>query len=120
MFRIPLCLRLPQCAGADRTPNSTDDEFLDYIHSNYYRNTSRAAVAKILDLYPSDPAAGSPFNTGDKYAYSPQFKRMSAFQGDFFGQAPRRLFVQHLAEKQPIYSYRTSSHPGATYGREGY
>ncbi|TFK85744.1 alpha/beta-hydrolase, partial [Polyporus arcularius HHB13444] len=101
---------------------TTDDEFLDYIHSNYYRNTSRAAVAKILDLYPSDPAAGSPFNTGDKYAYSPQFKRMSAFQGDFFGQAPRRLFVQHLAEKQPVYSYLSNYHTvdgiGAAHGME--
>ncbi len=94
---------------ADCTLHSTDEEFLNYVHSNYYRNTSRQAVAKILDLYPSDPALGSPYNTGDNFAYSPQSKRMSAFQGDFIEQAPRRLFVQHLAEKQPVYAYCTSS-----------
>ena len=87
--------------------NSTDDEFLDYIQSNYYRNTSRDAVAKVLELYPSDPGAGSPYNTGDNFTYTPQYKRMSAFQGDFIEHAPRRLFVQHLSATQPVYTYCT-------------
>ncbi|KAI0682884.1 carotenoid ester lipase [Cerioporus squamosus] len=101
---------------------TTDEEFLDYIHSNYYVNTSRAAVAKILDLYPSDPAAGSPYNTGDNFTYTPQYKRMSAFQGDFIEHAPRRLFVQHLAQKQPVYTYLSNSQHidgiGAPHGSE--
>ncbi|TFK85745.1 carotenoid ester lipase [Polyporus arcularius HHB13444] len=101
---------------------TTDEEFLDYVHSNYYRNTSREAVEKILDLYPSDPALGSPYNTGDNFTYSPQYKRMSAFQGDFIEQAPRRLFVQHLAEKQPVYAYLSNFHKvdgiGAAHGTE--
>lgn len=88
---------------------STDDEFLSYVNSNFFNTTPRAAVAKILTLYPSDPAAGSPFGTGDEFAYSPQYKRMSAFQGDYIEQAPRRVFVQKLAESQPVYSYCASS-----------
>ena len=71
-----------------------------------YSNTPIDAVAKILDLYSSNPAAGSPFGTGDEFAYSPQYKRMAAFQGDFIEQAPRRLFVSTLSPKQPVYSYR--------------
>ncbi len=109
VYHIPHSSSLPQYADPARTLNSTDDEFLEYVNTNYYRNTSRAAAAKILDLYPADPAAGSPYNTGNEFAYSPQYKRMAAFQGDFFLHAPRRTFVQHLAEKQPVYSYRTSS-----------
>ena len=30
---------------------------------------------------------------------------MSAFQGDFIEQAPRRLFVRTLGDRQPVYSY---------------
>ena len=89
----------------------TSDEFLDYINSIFYPNTSRAAVAKLLDLYPSDPAAGAPFDTGDKFAYSPQYKRMAALQGDYIEQAPRRLFVQTLASQQPVYCYCMSYIP---------
>ncbi|RPD60509.1 carotenoid ester lipase [Lentinus tigrinus ALCF2SS1-7] len=101
---------------------TTDEEFLDYVHANFYRNTSREAVAKILELYPSDPAVGAPYNTGSDFAYSPQYKRMASFQGDFIEQAPRRLFVQHLAEKQPVYSYLSNFHKvdgiGAAHGTE--
>lgn len=83
----------------------TDEEFLDYVQSVYYRNTSRAVVAPVLDLYPSDPAAGSPFGTGDEFAYTPQYKRIAAFVGDFGFQAPRRFFVQQLSGGQPVWSY---------------
>ena len=88
--------------GCDRT----DDDFLDYLHNNYIRNASRGALREVLRLYPSDPAAGSPFGTGDAFAYTPQYKRMSAFQGDFVLQAPRRLFVQQLSGRQPAWAYR--------------
>ena len=97
------------CSGSlNRASDSTDDEFLSYINSNFYRNTPRSVVAKLLELYPSDPALGSPFDTGDAFAFSPQFKRMAALQGDFIEQAPRRLFVQTLAKTQPVFSYRAS------------
>ena len=83
----------------------SDEEFLDYVQSVYYRNTSRAAVSPILDLYPSDPAAGSPFGTGAEFAYTPQYKRMAAFEGDFLLQGPRRFIVQQLSDRQPVWSY---------------
>ncbi|KAI1788049.1 carotenoid ester lipase [Ganoderma leucocontextum] len=100
---------------------TTDEEFLDYLESYYYLNTPADEVAKILELYPSDPAAGSPYNTGDNDAYSPQYKRMSSWQGDFIA-APRRLFTQYLADKQPVYVYLSNFHQvdgiGAAHGTE--
>lgn len=36
----------------------------------------KAAAARILELYPDDPALGSPFNTGnDTFGLSPGYKR---------------------------------------------
>ena len=58
---------------------------------------------KLLHLYPSDPTAGAPYNTGDNSVYSPQYKRIvAALQGDFIEVAPRRLFTQSLANRQPV------------------
>ncbi|TBU55940.1 carotenoid ester lipase [Dichomitus squalens] len=124
--------QIPLVAGNDQDEGTafafptlditTDDEFLEYINSNFYSNTPRDEVGKILELYPSDPADGAPYNTGDSFAYSPQYKRMAAFQGDFIEIAPRRLFTQYLAEKQPVYSYLSNFHKvegiGAAHGTE--
>ena len=85
---------------------STDEEFLEYLETFYYQNTPADEVAKILELYSSDPAAGAPYNTGDADAYSPQYKRISSWQGDFIEVAPRRLFTHYLSDKQPVYVYR--------------
>ncbi|OBZ66769.1 Lipase 4 [Grifola frondosa] len=85
--------------------HSTDEEFAKYVTENYYTHTNQSEIAKLLDMYPSDPVVGSPYGTEDSYAYTPAFKRMAAFQGDFIVQAPRRLFTQQLAEKQPVWSF---------------
>ncbi|PIL25406.1 hypothetical protein GSI_13296 [Ganoderma sinense ZZ0214-1] len=67
------------------------------VASNWFPTTPRAALARLLELYPSDPAAGSPFGTGDDNAFTPQFKRMAALQGDILFIAPRRLLTQTRA-----------------------
>ncbi|OSC99767.1 carotenoid ester lipase precursor [Trametes coccinea BRFM310] len=84
---------------------TTDAEFFDYVSSNFYPRATNAEIAQILDLYPADPADGSPFETGDLFAYSPQYKRISAFQGDWIEQAPRRLLTKVLSPKQPVYAF---------------
>ncbi|KAM5545368.1 hypothetical protein V8D89_000981 [Ganoderma adspersum] len=123
---------IPVVAGSDQDEGTafafptlnitTDEEFLGYINSNFFPKTPRGDVAKLLDLYPSDPAAGAPYNTGDNYAYSPQYKRMAALQGDFIEVAPRRLFTQYLANRQQVYSYLSNFHKiegiGAAHGTE--
>ena len=87
---------------------STDEDFLDYVQSIFYRNTSREPVTKILDLYPSNPADGSPFDTGNNFSYTPQYKRISAVQGDLLFQAPRRLLLDTYASTHRAYSFRKS------------
>jgi acetylcholinesterase len=44
-----------------RTPNET----IAYIREFFFPNASDAQLNMLAALYPSDPAAGSPFNTGD-------------------------------------------------------
>ncbi len=63
-------------------------------------------MTRLLELYPSDPAAGSPFGTGDNFTFTPEYKRMAALQGDLLFIAPRRLLTQTLAGRQAVYSYR--------------
>ena len=58
-------------------------------------------------LYPNDPAQGSPFGTGDENQLSPQYKRMSAIQGDLVFQAPRRFFLTQCASMQDPWTFGT-------------
>ncbi|KAJ7074807.1 Alpha/Beta hydrolase protein [Mycena amicta] len=62
-------------------------------------------IAKVAELYPEDPSLGSPFNTGTANALTPQFKRISAFQGDYIFQAGRRPFLKQASNRQPTWSY---------------
>jgi len=84
---------------------TTDSEFLTYIHTYYTPSASVDEVKQVLDLYPQDPACGSPFNTSDQNALTPQFKRLAAFQGDAIFQSPRRFFLQERAGKQETWSF---------------
>jgi hypothetical protein len=56
-----------------RTPNET----IAYIKEFYFPKVSDAQLNTLAALYPSDPAAGSPFNTSDLNALTPQFKRIA-------------------------------------------
>lgn len=83
----------------------TDDEFADFLRQVWFPGASRADVEPILEAYSSDPAAGSPFDTGNANAISSQYKRIAAVQGDWFFQAQRRTLLKEYASKQPAYSY---------------
>ena len=87
----------------------TDAEFLSYVALNWFPTTPRAQLARLLELYPSDPAAGSPFGTGEDNQFTPQFKRMAALQGDILFIAPRRLLTRTRAGAgaggQAVYSF---------------
>jgi acetylcholinesterase len=62
----------------------------------------------LLELYPQNVTQGSPFDTGDQNALTPQFKRISAILGDLVFQAPRRFFLRQRSGKQKTWSYRAS------------
>lgn len=52
-----------------------------------------------------DVTMGSPYNTSQLNALTPQFKRFASFQGDVVFQAPRRYFFKVAASTQKIWSY---------------
>lgn len=97
------------CYDSRKSPHfktyRTDAEFLDYLHQFYFPRAPEALVSPLLQLYPNDPAQGSPFDTGDANQLAPMYKRMSSFQGDMIFQAPRRFFLDHLSSKQPTWSF---------------
>ncbi|KAI0681827.1 carotenoid ester lipase precursor [Earliella scabrosa] len=93
---------------------TTDAEFADYIAQVWFPGASESDLALAIELYPSDPAAGSPFDTGDAYAFSPEYKRIAALQGDWFFHAPRRELLNLYSATQPTYNYLSArgSFPG--------
>ncbi|KAI0790998.1 carotenoid ester lipase precursor [Abortiporus biennis] len=84
---------------------TTDAEVRDYIKTVFLPNAPESDIDQLLTLYPSDVTKGSPFDTGDLNAITPQFKRIAAILGDVVFQAPRRFFLQQRAGKQNTWSF---------------
>ncbi|TFK90947.1 alpha beta-hydrolase [Polyporus arcularius HHB13444] len=101
--------------GLNSTADS--DEFTNYVSRFLLPGATPADLNLLLDLYPSDPAAGSPFDTGDAVTFSPQYKRLAAVFGDWFFNGPRRLFLDHVSAKRTTYNFLSarSSFPGIGY-----
>ncbi len=91
--------------------NRTEQEFRDYVHEFYFSRAPQAFLEPLFSLYPADPAAGSPFLTGEANQLAPMYKRIAAFQGDVIFQAPRRFFLDQRSSKQPTWSYSASLPP---------
>ena len=86
----------------------TDDQFAAFVKPLFFPRISDSDLAALLEYYPSDITQGSPFDTGDENALSPQYKRLAALLGDLIFQAPRRLLFEYTASKQNIWMYRMS------------
>jgi acetylcholinesterase len=56
--------------------------------------------------YPQNPTQGSPYDTGILNALSPQFKHITAFQGDAVFQALRRFFLEQRSGSQNTWAFR--------------
>lgn len=106
---------------------STTAHVKEYLKSYMMPRAKDSEVDLLLNYYPNDQRAGSPFNTGIKNVLStvsqtstrdrslilgclllgPQFKRISAIQGDFVFHSPRRLMLKYRASKQPSWAFGT-------------
>ncbi|KAJ7507120.1 esterase 1 [Mycena galericulata] len=83
----------------------TDTLIYDFIIANFsppFMTNSPSdldnAAKELLQLYPDDPAAGSPFNTGNEtFGLPAQYKRVAAIEGDISFQSQRRLWTQTAA-----------------------
>ncbi|KAF8554667.1 alpha/beta-hydrolase [Imleria badia] len=58
----------------------TNAQFEDYLHTYLMPNASTMMLAQLTTYYPSDPGQGSPFDTGDLNALTPQHKRIAAIR----------------------------------------
>ncbi|KAL3429456.1 Alpha/Beta hydrolase protein [Aspergillus tetrazonus] len=58
-------------------------------------------VTTPADAYPEDPAAGSPYGTGLKNNWYPQFKRMASIMGDTAFLMTRRAFLDASKSTHP-------------------
>ncbi|RPD58759.1 carotenoid ester lipase precursor [Lentinus tigrinus ALCF2SS1-7] len=84
---------------------TTDEELIDYLTTYWFPGSSAADLNKTMELYPSDPAAGTPFDTGSANAFTPEYKRIAALQGDWFFNAPRRQLLDRFSFHQPMYNF---------------
>ncbi|KAI0763837.1 carotenoid ester lipase [Trametes elegans] len=84
---------------------TTNQEAAAYVKSNYYPHASSANISRLLELYPEDPALGSPYGTGHAFAFTPQYKRLAAFQGDLYFTAPRRFLLNQRSGQQVMRSF---------------
>ncbi|KAF9049528.1 carotenoid ester lipase precursor [Hymenopellis radicata] len=84
---------------------TTDADMKNYMQTILFPLLAEDDIDTLMDVYPSSLEDGSPFDTGDANALTPQFKRLAALQGDFVFQGPRRFFLSAMSGKQDIYSY---------------
>ncbi|EMD31127.1 hypothetical protein CERSUDRAFT_89451 [Gelatoporia subvermispora B] len=66
---------------------------------------SQEDMNTILEAYPDNATLGSPFSTGFADSITPEYKRISALQGDLVFQGPRRFMLDQRSAKQPMWSY---------------
>ncbi|KAH7885008.1 Alpha/Beta hydrolase protein [Phlebopus sp. FC_14] len=81
---------------------TTDSQLEEYLQTEWL---PASAIQQLLQLYPADVTQGSPFDTGNLNALTPQFKRMAAIEGDAIFQSARRLFLQNQSGKQNIWTF---------------
>ncbi|KAH8999622.1 carotenoid ester lipase precursor [Lactarius hatsudake] len=84
---------------------TTDAQLRTYLSEFLLLGATDAEMDKLLTLYPRDVTQGSPYNTGTRNAFTPQFKRIASILGDFTFQAPRRFFLNNLSKEQKSWSF---------------
>ncbi|KAF9789755.1 Alpha/Beta hydrolase protein, partial [Thelephora terrestris] len=84
---------------------TTDADLKAFLKAGLYLGATDAQVNSLADKYSQDPAAGSPFNTRNRSALTPEFKRLAAIQGDLFFQSGRRSAFSKWAATQNVWSF---------------
>ena len=77
---------------------STTADVEKYLISVFFHDATPEIIRGLVAIYPDDPAAGSPFGTGDLYEIYPQYKRLAAILGDLTFTLTRRGFLANTAD----------------------
>ncbi|RKF77313.1 putative secreted lipase [Golovinomyces cichoracearum] len=90
---------------------TTTEDIFDYLKLYFFNDASDEQLQTLINLYPDDPAAGSPFNTGKLNNIYPQYKRLAAILGDMVFTMIRRVLLEFRIKNRPdipVYSYISS------------
>ncbi|KAH9983658.1 carotenoid ester lipase precursor [Russula vinacea] len=87
---------------------TTTAELGQYLHSFMLPTAPKNQVDLLLQYYPDNVAAGSPFDTGFFNNLSSQYKRVAAIQGDIVFHGPRRFLLKYQANKQNSWAFEIS------------
>ena len=80
---------------------STTAQLVTYLKTVFFHDASLATVQSLVDVYPDNPAAGSPYNTGILNNIYPQFKRLASILGDLVFTLTRRIFLKLATQAHP-------------------
>jgi carboxylesterase type B len=72
---------------------ATTEQFKDYFRRVWLPMATSDQIDCLAELYPNDPSAGSPFDTGNANAINPQYKRLAALIGDYSFESQRRQLL---------------------------
>ncbi|CDO72172.1 hypothetical protein BN946_scf184970.g24 [Trametes cinnabarina] len=114
--------RLPFISGSNldegtqfvSTSLSTTDQlsqflvnFIDPAETGSTPSAVDAAVMRLLQLYPDDPAQGSPYGSGNNtFGLGSEYKRAAAIGGDVWFHSVRRAWDQAASgQGVPVYAY---------------
>lgn len=97
---------------------TTNEELLEYLATYFFSDATTAQISGLLDTYPEDVTAGSPFRTGILNELYPQYKRIAAILGDLVFTLTRRGFLTSTTAVNPdvpSWSYLSSFDYGTLY-----
>lgn len=80
---------------------TTTADVVWYLNTFLFQTTTVAKIQQLVDTYPDEPAAGSPFGTGLSNVIYPEYKRLAAIIGDTLFTLTRRYFLSQVKAKFP-------------------
>jgi len=102
---------------------TTHGNFTSFVGEQYLDGAQASDIESIYTAYTEDPALGSPFNTGNASQLTSQFKRLSAFHGDWNFHSARRESMHYFQQTQNVWNYlwkrrKELSYLGSVHGGE--
>jgi carboxylesterase type B len=73
------------------------------------------SLEHMAEFYSEDPSLGSPYGTGSENQLYRGFKRNAALIGDVAFQFQKRAFLHSIADKLPVWDYRSTYSKGAPF-----
>ena len=85
---------------------TTTDQLITYLTSYFPSNpNARQLVTGLVNTYPDNQSAGSPFRTGVLNTLYPQYKRLAAILGDVTFTLTRRVYLNIVANQVPSWTF---------------